>query len=98
VQRALREQRYKLIVYPKVARRQLFDLARDPDETRDLASQPAHRPRIDAMLDRLRLAQKQFGDTAPLSISNPGDGVFRPPTGDDLDRLLKSWGMTRSSR
>jgi arylsulfatase A-like enzyme len=98
VQRALREQRYKLIVYPKVARRQLFDLARDPDETRDLASQPVHRPRIDAMLDRLRLAQRQFGDTAPLSISNPGDGVFRPPTGDDLDRLLKSWGMTRSSR
>ncbi|MCE5306277.1 MAG: sulfatase-like hydrolase/transferase [Acidobacteriales bacterium] len=98
VQRALREERYKLIVYPKAARRQLFDLVRDPDETRDLASEPAHQARINAMLDRLRLAQKQFGDTAPLSVPNPGDGVFRPPTGDDLNRLLKSWGMTRSNR
>jgi len=95
VQRALREERYKLIVYPKIGRHQLFDLARDPDETRDLASDAAHAPRIERMLARLRAAQVQFGDTAPLSVPTPGDAVFRAPTGADLDRLLKPWGITR---
>jgi arylsulfatase A-like enzyme len=93
VQRALREERYKLIVYPKVGRRQLFDLARDPDEIRDLSADAAHAGRIRRMLAKMRAAQTQFGDSAPLSAGTPGDPVFRPPTGADLDRLLKPWGI-----
>jgi len=41
VQRALRDDRWKLIVYPKVQKTQLFDLLEDPDERRDLADDPA---------------------------------------------------------
>ncbi len=93
VQRALREERYKLIVYPKIGRRQLFDLARDPDEVHDLSTDAAQAGRMARMLAKLRAAQAQFGDTAPLSTETPGDPVFRPPTGADLDRLRKPWGI-----
>src|SRR5207302_11382819 len=39
-QRAVRDDRWKLIVYPQVNKRQLFDLANDPAEINDLASSP----------------------------------------------------------
>lgn len=42
VTRMVRDQRHKLIYYPAGNRVQLFDLHDDPDETRDLADNPAH--------------------------------------------------------
>lgn len=97
VQRAWRDDRYKLIVYPKIGRRQLFDLQNDPDEMHDLSADRAHAARIERMMVKLHEAQAQFGDTAPLTVANPSDGVFHPPTGDDLDRLLRKWGMARKA-
>ncbi len=69
--RAVRDERYKLIVYPKVDHRQLFDLAEDPDELRNLAADPAHRQtlaRLEALLEGWRAA---MGDTAPLEVAEP---------------------------
>ncbi len=40
VQRAVRDERWKLIVYPKINKRQLFDLHNDPYEMHDLSSGP----------------------------------------------------------
>jgi len=97
VQRAWRDDRYKLIVYPKIGRRQLFDLQNDPDEMHDLSADRAHASRIERMMVKLHEAQAQFGDTAPLTVANPSDGTFHPPTGDELDRLLKKWGMARKA-
>ena len=64
-QRMVCETRYKLILYPQINRRQLFDLATDPDELRDLAKDPAHaaeRRRLEDLLTDWRRAQ---GDPLP---------------------------------
>ncbi len=53
VQRAVSEDRWKLIQYPLVERVQLFDLKSDPQETRDLAGDPAaaeHLGRLKALI------------------------------------------------
>lgn len=42
VQRAIRTDRFNLIVYPQIGREQLFDLQHDPDEMHDLVADPAH--------------------------------------------------------
>ena len=67
VQRAVRDERWKLIEYPRVRITQLFDLERDPDEVVDLASDPAHKERVRALRARLAELQAAFGD--PLAKS-----------------------------
>ncbi len=48
VQRAVRDDRWKLIVYPQINKTQLFDLANDPAERVDLANDPARTGEIRA--------------------------------------------------
>lgn len=53
-QRMIRDDRWKFIRYPKAGRSQLFDLQGDPDEMRDLSSDPAHtaiREQLGSQLD-----------------------------------------------
>jgi len=72
VMRAVRDDRWKLIRYPKINRSQLFDLAADPHELNDLAaSDPA---RVELLMERLRAWQEQTGDTAPLRSEDPQSG------------------------
>ena len=40
IQRAVRDERWKLICYPKIGHMQLFDLQTDPDETTNLIDRP----------------------------------------------------------
>ena len=81
VQRAVRDGRWKLIRYPRIDRTQLFDLAADPHETRDLAGDPAH------VVDRWRLTgllgewQASVGDAQPLAVGDPLPAGFVPPRG-----------------
>ncbi len=63
VQRMVRDTRWKLIHYTKIDRRQLFDLASDPDEVIDLSALPAHAERVAELKARLARLQRQFGDT-----------------------------------
>jgi arylsulfatase A-like enzyme len=67
-QRALVEPRWKLIRYPHVGVTQLFDLAADPHETRNLAGLPEYHARVEAMMARLRQQQSRYADSAPLSV------------------------------
>ena len=46
VQRAVRDERWKLISYPKLGYSQLFDLQTDPSETRSVYDDPAHAAHI----------------------------------------------------
>lgn len=62
VQRMVRTERWKLITYPKVDRRQLFDLAEDPDETKDLAGDKDQAARMKEMAQLLARWQKQTSD------------------------------------
>ena len=69
--KSVRDDRWKLIRYPKIDHVQLFDLAEDPHETRNLADDPAQADRIAALTDTMREWQRTVGDDHPLSISDP---------------------------
>jgi arylsulfatase A-like enzyme len=79
VQRAVRDDRWKLIRYPLVDQTQLFDLKADPDELTNLAADPAHAGEVERLTTALRGWQKQLGDPAPLKVDKPRDPTFRPP-------------------
>ena len=68
VQRMIRKDGYKLIVYPKLQKILLFDLKNDPHEMDDLAELPEHQERVNSMFKELLELQKRMND--PLDISN----------------------------
>ena len=76
VQRALRDERYKLIRYPRINRSQLFDLSNDPDELNDLSAEPEQKERVENMLAEMKRQQKVFGDWMPLGTDNPDAEKF----------------------
>lgn len=78
-QRAVRTDRWKLIRYPLINRAQLFDLQTDPHELNDLAANPAFAGRLKEMTALLERQQKEFGDTAPLTVPNPKPAAWTPP-------------------
>jgi len=78
-QRAVRDQRWKLIRYPLVNKTQLFDLQSDPHELNNLANNPAHAAKLAEMLALLEKSQKEFGDTAPLTVADPQPAQWTPP-------------------
>lgn len=71
VQRAVRDERYKLIRYPQINKSQLFDLVADPHETVDLVYVPEQAERVTAMTQLLARTQQQWGDDLPLSTETP---------------------------
>lgn len=78
VQRAIRDDRYKLIRYPQVNVTQLFDLQTDPDELNNLADKPEQAERIKKLTTELERWQKSLGDTAPLVVANPQSPTWDP--------------------
>lgn len=70
-QRSVVESQWKLIRYPLINYTQLFDLANDPYEMRNLAEIPEYADRVDALMDRLRAEQARYGDAAPLTVEDP---------------------------
>lgn len=82
VQRAIRDERWKLLRYPQVNVTQLFDLQTDPDETNNLADDPAQRERVAKMLTHLAEVQPAWGDTAPLTVPNPKPAAWSPPANE----------------
>jgi arylsulfatase A-like enzyme len=76
VQRAVRDERWKLIVYPKINVSQLFDLENDPAELHDLADDPQHANERKRLSTLLRDWQKQLGDSQPLTSESPRPKEF----------------------
>src|SRR5262249_12927373 len=62
VQRMAKTERWKLIWYPKIDRRQLFDLASDPHETKDLSGDKDQAERVTELRELMRGWQKRVGD------------------------------------
>jgi len=79
VQRAIRDDRWKLIRYPQVDRTQLFDLQADPHETASLADRPEHAAKVAELTAVLQQQQQHFGDTAPLKVADPKPAEWTPP-------------------
>ncbi len=86
--RSVRDGRWKLIVYPPINHRQLFDLRDDPHETRDLAAEAGHEPEIARLTALMRSWQEKLGDEQPLAVSTPKPKELRF---DDLVRTPDEW-------
>jgi arylsulfatase A-like enzyme len=76
VQRAVRDDRWKLIAYPQINHRQLFDLKNDPHEVKDLASNPEYGREIERLTGLLQRRQRDLGDTQPLTTPMPAPKSF----------------------
>ena len=70
-QRAVRDDRWKLIVYPKINKIQLFDLQADHFETHDLASDANRANDVARLTGLIRDWQGRLGDSLPLTIESP---------------------------
>jgi len=79
VQRAVRDDRWKLIRYPRINKTQLFDLQADPGEITDLADKPGQAARVENLITLMSEELKGFGDTAPLTSANPLPAEWEPP-------------------
>jgi len=66
LQRMVRMDDYKLIVYPYAGVVRLFDLVNDPQEMHDLSRGDSRRERIISMFSRLEKLQAEMGDTLNL--------------------------------
>jgi arylsulfatase A-like enzyme len=62
-QRMVRNDRWKLLWYPKIGMFQLFDLHNDPNELRNLADAPEQAERLTTMKKLMAGEQTAFGDT-----------------------------------
>ena len=69
--RAVRGERYKLIVYPRINHSQLFDLAEDPHETENLADLPEHAATVTRLRELMGQWRTAQGDEAPLEVTDP---------------------------
>lgn len=79
LQRAIRDERWKLIRYPQVDRTQLFDLQSDPQEVTNLADKPEQAARLTALTGLLKKEMQDNGDTAPLKVAHPKPADWKPP-------------------
>ncbi len=88
IQRAVRDERWKLIAFPKIGYRQLFDLQTDPYEITDVAGRPENAPHVERLLKRMKQWQAKVGDTLEIPDDN------RPPKKPDLtgaERIPDAW-------
>jgi|TARA_B110000438_G_scaffold294505_1_gene336020 arylsulfatase A-like enzyme len=65
-QRMIRKDGYKLMLFPKNKRIELYDLKKDPYEIKNLVDYPDSKSRIKELFEDLILIQKKMGDTLNL--------------------------------
>ena len=78
VQRAVRDDRWKLIRYPQVNVTQLFDLRADPRELTNLADKPEHAAKVQEMLALLKQEMTAYEDPVPLEVADPKPAAWSP--------------------
>lgn len=74
VQRMIRKDGYKLLVFPKANKVLLFDLKTDPEEMNDISSDPKNKDLLDQLFKDLIRLQKEMDD--PLDLSQIYDQVL----------------------
>ncbi len=79
IQRALRDDRWKLIRYPQINKTQLFDLRNDPFERNDLAADPGSAAKAQELTQHLERTLKAYGDACALTVANPKPATWSPP-------------------
>jgi len=78
IQRAVRDDRWKLIAYPQIGHLQLFDLQNDPQERTSLADRQEYSKHIRRLQQLMKQWQARVGDTLALPTEN------KPPARIDL--------------
>jgi arylsulfatase A-like enzyme len=78
-QRSIRDDRWKLIVFPKINTSLFFDLRKDYYEMNNLINTPEHQDRIKQFRMLLAKELKALGDTTPLDSDMPAEARFTPP-------------------
>jgi arylsulfatase A-like enzyme len=69
-QRAVRDQRWKLIAYPQQGHLQLFDLQNDPHEIRNLIDRPQSARHVQRLQQLMKQWQARVGDTLTIPAKN----------------------------
>jgi arylsulfatase A-like enzyme len=87
-QRAVRDGKWKLHVYPQINHRLLFDLSTDPHEMKNLATSPAYKADVERMQVLMDSWRKRLGDPYPLTVENPEP---KEPQYDNNKRVLDVW-------
>jgi len=87
-QRAVRDGKWKLHIYPKINHRLLFDLSSDSHEMKNLADDPKHKADLERMQVLMASWRKQLGDPYPLRVENPEP---KEPEYDNGNRVLDVW-------
>lgn len=71
LQRAVTDDGYKLILYPKIKKARLYHIAKDPEEMRDLAGDEKYQPVMKKLFKTLLRLQKVTGDRLDLKTPYP---------------------------
>lgn len=71
VQRMIRKDGYKLLVYPKIKKVLLFNLQTDPEEMNNIANLPEEQNRVLQLFNELQKLQKTMNDPLDISTSKP---------------------------
>jgi arylsulfatase A-like enzyme len=70
IQRAVRDERWKLTAYPKIGHLQLFDLQTDPYETTNLIDRPQHAGHVARLQGLMKQWQAKVGDDVEIPTRN----------------------------
>ena len=87
-QRAVRDGRWKLHVYPRINHQLLFDLSTDPHEMKNLAADSNHKAEVDRMFALMKSWRDRLADPYPLTVENAEP---REPRYDNSKRVLDRW-------
>ncbi len=102
--RAVRDKRFKLIRYPQINHTQLFDLASDPHELKNLAAVPDQADRVVQMMSLLETWQARTGDKTPHTSKNPKSkeidlsGRRRKPDRHQPDWIIRKYFTDPAAR
>nr|WP_237332478.1 sulfatase/phosphatase domain-containing protein [Zobellia amurskyensis] len=66
VQRMIRKDGFKLLVYPKIEKMLLFDMENDPNEMNDLSDNPEYTEKVKTLFSDLLELQETMGDKLSL--------------------------------
>ncbi len=86
--RSVRKDNWKLIRYPERDFTQLYDLANDPHEIKNLAEDLEFSDKKKELIDLLGKSQLSFGDTVPYTAKNLKPLAYNP---DTLVRKPDQW-------